>query len=45
MVYPTMVYLANFSNSCLVPMFLNSTVAFVFSPVPSIFNTVPMPKR
>ena len=36
---------ANFRSNCLVPAFWNSTVAFVFSPVPSIFNTVPIPKR
>lgn len=40
-----MVNLANFRSNCLVPAFWNSTVAFVFSPVPSIFNTFPIPKR
>lgn len=40
-----MVNLANFRSNCLVPAFWNSTVAFVFSPVPSIFNTLPIPKR
>lgn len=43
--YERMVNLANFRSNCLVPAFWNSTVAFVFSPVPSIFNTVPIPKR
>ena len=41
----SLVYLANFSSSCLVPVLRNSTVALVFSPVPSTFSTVPMPKR
>lgn len=43
--YERMVNLANFRSNCLVPAFWNSTVAFVFSPVPSIFNTFPIPKR
>lgn len=43
--YERMVNLANFRSNCLVPAFWNSTVAFVFSPEPSIFNTVPIPKR
>ena len=41
----TMVYRANFKSSCFVPTCRNSTVAFVFSPSPSICVTVPMPKR
>ena len=41
----TMVYLANFKSSCFVPTCRNSTVAFVFSPEPSICVTVPIPKR
>ena len=40
-----MVKRANLRSNCLVPVFLNSTVAFVFSPVPSMRITVPMPKR
>lgn len=44
-IYPIIVYFANFSRSCLVPAWANATVALAFSPVPSIFNTSPMPKR
>ena len=43
--YAFTVSLANFSSSCFVPAFSNSTVAFVLSPLPSILRTIPLPKR
>ena len=43
--YPITVNRANFNNSCFIPTFLNFTVAFVFSPLPSRRITIPMPKR
>ena len=43
--YSKIVYFANLSRSCFVPTFLNSTVAFAFSPLPSTANTLPIPKR
>ena len=45
LLYPMIVYLANFSRSCFVPTLRKSTVALVFSPVPSTLMTVPTPKR
>ena len=43
--YPTIVYFANFKSNCFLPEFLNSTVAFMFSPVPTNSTTFPIPKR
>ena len=41
----TILKCANFNNSCFVPVCSNCTVALRFSPEPSIFVTVPLPKR
>ena len=43
--YFTIVNRANFRRSCFVPTLRKSTVALVFSPVPSTLTTVPTPNR